>query len=580
MPALIVLALALLVLAPATATAAPAERPIVYAVVIDGLDGDAVDEGTAPFVASLLAGEGASSTYFRESRSILPAETNPNHVAMMTGAYADASGIVANNFAIYGSPANEDTCETTAPPDFGKPPAITSGEDKSCLLAETVFAAIKRQGNPDDLLTAAVLGKPKLGRIFSGATVNGERRDVDHLWAPCDSGEADDDYCEPVPVNPVTGYAIDDQTVMDEVIRTIDEGIPAGDGTRRPDFTFVNLHQVDSAGHAFGRGALYDAAVGMADQEISRLVAKLRERGEWERTVLLLLSDHSMDTTLEHLVMTDVYADAGIPASEYVVVGEGSTDLVYVAKEHPDRFGLLKRLREVALAQDGIAEALYRRPNPLDGGRAHTLDAVHPAWHADGSRSGDLFLVSKEGVAFADPSFTDNPVPGGHGGPQTRDNFMAATGGGAFVRQQGLEGIAAPLFDDTFDNPAQSENADVAATVMGLFGLAAPRDNRGRFLSQAFVTRTLPGAGRPSAKPRLRVFVQKRARRCRYRVGWGPKGGRFDVQMRGKRRWRTLARDTARTRLRVRGGKVVRFRARSRAASGLGGPWRVRRTRC
>ena len=64
-----------------------------------------------------------------------------------------------------------------------------------------------------------------------------------------DSGAADDEYCESVPTNPITGYAVDDATVMDEVIRTIDEGVDDGEGApRRPDFTFVNPHQVDSAG--------------------------------------------------------------------------------------------------------------------------------------------------------------------------------------------------------------------------------------------------------------------------------------------------------------------------------------------
>ena len=41
------------------------ERPIVYAVVIDGLDGDRVDEGKAPFISSLLAGARRPTTASR-----------------------------------------------------------------------------------------------------------------------------------------------------------------------------------------------------------------------------------------------------------------------------------------------------------------------------------------------------------------------------------------------------------------------------------------------------------------------------------------------------------------------------------
>ena len=38
--------------------------PLVYVFVIDGLDGDRVDAGGAPFISSLLRGAGAPSTYW------------------------------------------------------------------------------------------------------------------------------------------------------------------------------------------------------------------------------------------------------------------------------------------------------------------------------------------------------------------------------------------------------------------------------------------------------------------------------------------------------------------------------------
>ena len=47
----------------AAGPAAAAQRPLVYIVVLDGLDGDRVEQGEAPFISSLLAGQGASATY-------------------------------------------------------------------------------------------------------------------------------------------------------------------------------------------------------------------------------------------------------------------------------------------------------------------------------------------------------------------------------------------------------------------------------------------------------------------------------------------------------------------------------------
>ena len=567
------LGLMLAALLPAAQAHAATPRPLVYTVVIDGLDGDKVDQGKTPFISSLLGGD---ATYYRESRSVMIAETNPNHVAMMSGAYGNASGFPGNAFALYAPLADGSSCQATGPTDESKPPTPTSGESPTCRVAETVFEAIRRQGNPDDLVTAAIFGKPKLGRIFQNSG-------VDHLWAPCSSGADDDSYCGQVPTNPITGYAIDDKTVMDEVIRSIREGV--GARQRRPDFTLVNLHQVDSAGHATGTGAAYDAAIGQADDEVARLVGELQSRGEWQRTVLVILSDHSTDTTLVKTNLKSAFTGGGISSDDFVIVQNGSVDLVYLAnRTSPDRFELLKRMRAQALATGNVQEALYREPNPADAGTANTLAAAHPAWHLDGARTGDLVVTHKPGGAFTDPGSFDNPLTGNHGGPHTRDNFFAVVGGSDAVRSQSLAGNQDVFFDDTLSNPGQAENVDVAPTVMGLFGLAPPRDNSGRFLSEAFNLGALAGAGTPPARagrPRLhvRALTHRRCARARtYRVSWTPRGARYDLTRRTGRRTRTLLQNSARTRARVRlrSGHRYRIRVRMRAASGAPGRWASR----
>lgn len=568
--------LAMLVLGLA-ATLAPmagaaTERPIVYTVVLDGLDGDRVNAVNAPFISSLLAGQGGRSTFYPESRSVMIAETNPNHTAMITGAYGASSGIPGNAFAIYAPLVSEDSCETKGPLDESRAPSPTSGESASCPQAQMLFEAIKRQGNPDGLLSAAVLGKPKLGRIFAGKRFNGQQRDVDHLWAPCDSGADDDDYCGPVQTNPATGYAIDDATVMSEVIRTARDGVGPPDRRRRPDFTFVNLPQIDSAGHASGTDSgAYDVAITQADDQIERLVGELRSRGEWERTVMILLSDHSMETTPVKTNLQGRLTGSGISPEDFVIVQNGSLDAVYLAdRTSPGRFGLLKRARESALATPGVREALYRQPNPEDGGSANTVDGVHPGWHAAGERSGDLLVMHDRNGAFSDPSLTSNPIPGNHGGPQTRDNFFAVMGGGDYVRQQSVPGGADAFFDDTLANPQQAENVDPSATVMGLFGLSPAANNQGRFLGEAFDLARLPGGGVSAVKPRVLVrrLSRKRIRArsakiCRrvrrrsvvLRVRVQPAGGVHTLVVKGRATRRLLTNSRR---------SLVRFRARPR----------------
>lgn len=534
-PLTLLVVLALAGLFPALATAQASERPLVYVFVLDGLDGDRVDSGRAPFIASLLRGEdGARSTYYPESRSVMIAETNPNHVAMATGAYGDKSGIPGNSFAIYSRSSDKDSCSATvaaqgqgtesgSDSDDGQGPNVVSGENANCLQAETLFQAIDRQSNPYQVTTAGIFGKPKLGRIFAGRRPDG-RFFADYLFAPCEDSGDKTPYCRQVPINPVTRNALDDGVVMNEVLRTVREGVPADGGMKRPDLTFVNFPQIDAAGHATGAGSLYDEQIALADAEVRRFVNQQKELRLWSRTVMVLVSDHSMDSTPEKTSLDQRFRTAGISSSAYRIVQNGSAALVYLTdRRSPDRFDLLRRLRAASLgvgsptaqigAGSGVTEALYREDNPVDGGAEHTLGRVHPAWRLQGPRTGDLVVNHDPGGAFSDPV---NPLAGNHGGPQTLDNFLAVTGGSAMIRQGTVAGSSLPGFDDTLLNPDQAENVDIAPTVARLFGRSAPAQSEGRFLSEAFVSGLVPPDGDLQAPVRsIRLTVDPR----RARVG-------------------------------------------------------------
>jgi len=558
-----------LLLLTATAEAQTPDRPKVYVIVIDGLDGDRVDGGGAPFIKSLLEGkEGGAATYYRESRSTMIAETNPNHTSMATGAYGGSSGIPGNAFAVYGEPPNEDGCPSSGIDESEKPVA-TSGEDPSCLLAETLFQSLDRQDGAG-ISTAGIFGKPKLGRIFSGKRPDG-RYWADYLWVPCEEPGDDTAYCKQVPINPVTRYAADDSIVMDEVIRAARED--------NHDYTFVNLPQVDSAGHATGAGSVYDEAITMADGQIRRFVEAQRQLGLWgSRTVLLLVSDHSMDTTPEKTSLGDRFRAAGIPSDAYTVVQNGSASLVYLSnRTDPGRFALLKRMREAALGTGNaaavlsgagpISEALYREDNAADGEAANTLRAVHPAWALEGSRTGDLVVTHDAGGAFNDPI---NPLAGNHGGPQTRDNFMAVIGPASMVQQATPPGEASAGFDDTARNPNQSENVDVAPTVARLLGFSEPRDSQGRVLGEALLAGGLPPVRQDSARGKLKLTVSPKrvraGRRVRYTVR-ATSGGRAVARARislGGKKLRTNSRGRAVATIRF--GKPGLKRARGGAA--------------
>jgi hypothetical protein len=96
----------------------------------------------------------------------------------------------------------------------------------------------------------------------------------------------------------------------------------------------------------------------------------------------------------------------------------------------------------------------------------------------------------------------------------TSDNtFAIASGRPGLVRQQALAAPPGPRFDDTLTNTAQAQNVDVAPTAMAILGLAAPANNEGRILGEAFIPGGLNafvsqapsararGAGAPACTP-------------------------------------------------------------------------------
>ena len=496
-------------------------RPLVYVFSIDGLDGDAVDATNAPFIRSLIGGQQAArTTLYEESRGLVTAETNTNHVGMATGAFGDRSGNPGNAFAVFSESSKRncdgdlatasgaDTASDTptgtneggngqasANEEIGNEAEQVDGEEPACVLAEDFFAAAKRQAG-SAITTAGIFGKPKLAAIFSGKKVDPKTFDADFLFTPCTPGESEPPpYCRGTGRAP-DGYAPTDDQVMTEVIRTVNEGVPADGQTKRPNLTFVNLPNVDSTGHGTGGPDLssaYRAAIRLADQEIQDFVANQKRLGLWERTTMILVSDHSMDTTrLGATLLAPLLEADPSTRGRFLAVNNGSVDMIYLRDRtapQAEQDRALADARRVLMTTEPpsnpIDEVLYRKPNAKDPGADKTLDGAHPGWKIAGPRTGDLYVTANDGFAF---DAAGGALTGNHGSPFTSDNFFAVVSGGPNVVQQQLGNFAGERFDDTLINVRQAQNVDVAPTVMALFGCAPPRnaDPSSRVLVEAF----------------------------------------------------------------------------------------------
>jgi hypothetical protein len=216
-----------------------------FVVVIDGMLPENVTATQTPNLCNLIHCPGATApdasaraTVYAEARAGMVSQTNANHTQMVTGAPGGVNGIVANTFY--------DRATATAGPL----------ERPSLIRTATLFDALRAAA--PELKTAAVLGKAKLrslydcthdgnGTCIADATDNPEGLAVtnvrpDFLRGASETPVLGSDDC---PAEPASGSGVAlDPCIMDIVIKLA--------ATEDPDFTFVNLGNVDALQHLNG----------------------------------------------------------------------------------------------------------------------------------------------------------------------------------------------------------------------------------------------------------------------------------------------------------------------------------------
>jgi Type I phosphodiesterase / nucleotide pyrophosphatase len=372
-------------------------RRRAYVLVVDGCRPDEIDEGLTP---NLMALRDGGLRYPRAS-SMPVMETIPNHVMMMTGVRPDRTGV----------PANE-----IFDRDLGE---VRTMERASDIKVRTVIERLNRAGHR----TATVLSKEYLYGVF------GERATA--RW-------------EPMPIVPVSGHAPDVFT-MEAALAMLDEV--------DPHLMFVNLGDIDRLGHSdltgpLGLKAARRLALASTDAQVGRFVDALRSSGRWERSIVIVLADHSMDwSTPEKVVsLAGVLEADPLLAGKVRIADNGGADLVYWTGPRRERDAAVARIRALAKDVPGVL-ATHDRKNP---------------WLRLGPEAGDVVAFCRAGWRFSDPDpVSSNPIPGNHGHPATR-NIPFFIGGGS------------PLVPKGKASPRHARTVDVAPTVAAYFGVGAP----------------------------------------------------------------------------------------------------------
>jgi predicted AlkP superfamily pyrophosphatase or phosphodiesterase len=250
----------------------------VYVLVVDGTRPDEITPVLMPRLHRLRS----EGTWFPSARSLPVMETIPNHVMMMTGVRPDRSGVPANSV-------------------FDRAEGVVRDLDRpSDLRFPTLLQRLGATGRT----TGTVLSKEYLYGIF------GQR--ATYRW-------------EPSPVVPVSGHAPDVATT-DALIAMVD--------SVDPDLVFVNLGDTDRMGHSDLTGTSLRTARTLAlastHLQVGRFVDHLQRTGRWQRSVLIVLADHSMDWSLpDRFVSVDaILRDRPRLRASIAIAQNGGADLL------------------------------------------------------------------------------------------------------------------------------------------------------------------------------------------------------------------------------------------------------------
>ncbi len=446
----------------------------VLVVVWDGMRPDFVTAEHTP----TLYGLARRGTFFEQHHPVFVSSTEVNGTALITGAYPNHSGIIANT-------------EYRPELDRFKPVAMEA-------------EATAERG--DSLTGGRYIGAPTLTEILQQAgnrTVVAGTKQVALLLdrgnqraSPAAQNSVNLHRGQTIPPSAMAGLILaNDGAPFPKIVtypnvnqdRWTTTALTRGlwkDGA--PRFSMLWLSDPDFSQHNSGPGSPTALdALASDDRNLAAVVAELERRRILDDTDIFVVSDHGFSTIDRGVDVAEELKKAGFNAvrrlenpksGDVLVVGLGGSVSLYVVGRDPAVIG---RLREFFQASD-FAGVIFSR-TPARG--TFTLDEVR----LNTPQAPDL-LVSLRWSAgtntFGAPGFI--VADGGKAGKGTHASLSRFDMHNTLV-------AAGPDLRAGFRDELPSGNADLAPTILWILGINPPQPMDGRVLAEA-----LSVAGQPT----------------------------------------------------------------------------------
>ena len=439
----------------------------VVVVVWDGMRPDFISPQYCPNLYALAT----NGVFFKNHHCAYVSSTEVNGTALATGVHPGRSGIIANTdyrpeISVTGSFATEGL------------DAIRRGDlwtDGHYLGAQTLAEILQDNG-----IATVIAGSKPVALLHDRSNKknsDAERESVvlfEGKTIPRSVGEAlpkvNDDKAWPS--NAIPNTAQDNWTTR-SLLRALWK-------KTLPKYTLLWLSDPDKSQHDVGVGASNAlAGIESSDKNLGEVIKSLKERGVYDKTDIMVVSDHGFSTIARGPDVVEILKKAKFSAfkknenpeaGDIMVVGLGGTVMFYVV-EHQEP--VIRRLVEF-LQQSDFAGVILSK---LDIEGAFPLEAVRYG----GTNAGPDVMISMRWTAEKNE----------HGFPGMFYSMDGTKGKGSHASLSHFDMnntlvASGPDFKRGFISNTASGNIDVTPTVLWLLGVKPPKPLDGRVLHEAF----------------------------------------------------------------------------------------------
>jgi arylsulfatase A-like enzyme len=460
-------ALAVALMAGAGAAFAKGKAEHVVVVVWDGMRPDFITPQYCPNLYALAT----NGVFFRNNHCAYVSSTEVNGTALATGVHPGRSRVIANTeyrpeISVTGTFATEGLDA------IRRGDLLTGGH---YLGAETLAEILQDHG-----ISTVIAGSKPVVLLHDRSNKKNSEAEKESVLLfegktiPRSVAEGlpkvNDD--KPWPSNAIPNIAQDNWTTR-SLLRALWKKTV-------PQYTLLWLSDPDKSQHDVGVGAPNAlAGIEASDKNLGEVIKSLKERGVYDKTDIMVVSDHGFSTIAKGPDVVEILKKAKFSAfkknenpepGDVMVVGLGGSVMFYVV-EHQEP--VVRRLVEF-LQQSDFTGVIFSKLN-LEG--TFPLDAVRYG----GTNAGPDVMISMRWTAEKNE----------HGFPGMFYSMDGTKGKGSHASLSRFDMnntlvASGPDFKRGFLNETASGNIDLTPTVLHILGVKPPKPLDGRVLHEAF----------------------------------------------------------------------------------------------